>query len=315
MSQQPVAGRRIIDRSATGLRALVRRRGFARVARYALETALVYAVYGFFRVLPLDAASAVGGAAMRAIGPRLRRTKDIVVPQLAMAFPAMDEAARGRVMTAMWDNVGRVFAEYAHLDDILSRVSVTGREHLDQTQACGRPVIFVAGHIGNWEIAPIVVQSAGIDLNVVYRAPNNPWVEGLLRRARSAGSGGRQIAKGAAGARQIVKVLRGNGAVGMLVDQKLSGAPLVPFFGHPAQTLTSAFVFARKFNARVHYVRIERLSGAHFRATISPEVTVGDDETAFLAAMNAELESWIRVHPAQWLWTHRRWERTRADRT
>ncbi len=290
-------------------RALIKRRGAGRVARYALEAAFAYAAYGFFRLLPLDQASAAGGALMRALGPRLKRTQKVVLPQLAMAFPDKSDAERAAIARAMWDNIGRVFAEYAHLDAILSRVSVAGREHLEAARDSGQPLIFVTGHIGNWEIASIVVQSVGIDLNVVYRAPNNPWVEALLQRARRAGSGGRLIPKGASGARQILSVMRAGGAVGMLVDQKLSGAPLIPFFGQQAQTMPTVPVFASKFNAHVHYVRIERLAGAHFRATISPRVDIGTDENSYLAAMNAEFERWIRVHPAQWLWTHRRWEK------
>lgn len=290
-------------------RALIKRRGAGRVARYALEALFAHLVYGAFRILPLDQASAAGGALMRALGPRLKRTEKVVLPQLAMAFPDKTDAERRAIAVSMWDNIGRVFAEYAHLDRIMSRVTIVGREHLDAARDSGQPLIFVTGHIGNWEIASNVVQSAGINLNVVYRAPNNPWVEGLLQRARSAGSSGRQIAKGASGARQILSVMRAGGAVGMLVDQKLTGAPLVPFFGREAYTMSSVPVFTSKFNARVHYVRIERLAGVHFRATISPQVDVGHDESAFLAAMNAEFERWIRVHPAQWLWTHRRWDK------
>ncbi len=103
-------------------------------------------------------------------------------------------------------------------------------------------------------------------------------------------------------------MVRKGGAVGMLVDQRLSGGPQIPFFGRPALTLPSVHVFARKFQARVHAVRVERLAGAHFRVTVSPEIPVDADQTDFLTRMNAEVESWIRLHPAQWLWTHRRWE-------
>lgn len=290
-------------------RALIKRRGAGRVARYALEAAAAHLVYGVFRVMSLDAASATGGALMRWLGPKLARTKTTVLPQLAVAFPEKTDAQRYAIACDMWENIGRVFAEYSHLDDIMSRVTVVGREHLDAARDSGQPLIFVTGHIGNWELSSITVQSAGIDVNIVYRAPNNPWVENLLQRARRAGSTGGLIRKGAAGARQMLSVMRQNKAIGILVDQKLSGAPLAPLFGQEAYTSSSVHVFATKFNPRVHYVRIERLAGAYFRATISPQVEVSPDQATYLAAMNAELESWIRVHPAQWLWTHRRWER------
>lgn len=289
---------------------LVRRRGLARVLRYAFEAAVVHIVYWAFRALPMDRASALGGAIMRMIGPRLKRSNTVVLPQLALAFPEKTLDERRALMLAMWDNIGRVFAEYSHLDDIISRIEIVGGEHVKNAHDSGRPTIFVSAHIGNWEPISIVLRHLGVSMHVVYRAPNNPWVESLLQRARSVGVEDRQIQKGASGARQILSVMRAGGAVGMLVDQKLSDAPLVPFFGHLAHTLPSVPVFAGKFNARVHYIHIERLEGAHFRAVISPEVAIGQDQQVYLTAMNAEVESWVRKHPAQWLWTHRRWDRS-----
>lgn len=291
----------------TRTRALIKHRGIGRVTRYAFETAFAYLTYGFFRLMPLDCASAIGGATMRWLGPKMIRTRKVVLPQLQAAFPEKSEQERREIMRMMWDNIGRVFAEYSHLDTIMSRVEVVGRAHLEAARDSNRPLIFVTGHMGNWEIAPITVQSVGIHLHVIYRAPNNVWVESLLQRVRRAGSGDRMIAKGAAGARKILSVMRTGGAIGILADQKLGGAPLIPFFGRAAHTVKSVPVFASKFKARVHYVCVERLAGAHFRATVGPEIDVGTDERAYLVAMNAELESWVRAQPAQWLWTHRRW--------
>lgn len=292
-----------------------RRYGAARLLRYGAETAAAYAAYGFFRLLPLDAASFTGGWIMRKIGPRLKRTEKVVLPQLALAFPEMDDAARHKTMVAMWDNIGRVFAEYAHLDDIWPRVTLAGAEHLAAARDSGRPVIFVGGHVGNWELAAIAVQKGGdIPLHSIYRAPNNAGVEKILRRAREAGSAGQLIPKGASGARRILSVLRQKGAVGMLVDQKLTGAPPVPFFGRPALTAPAVAMFAIRQKALLHPIRVERLAGAHFRVTVEPDMNAesygaGDAAVAaLLGDINRRLESWIRVHPSQWLWTHRRWD-------
>lgn len=289
----------------TSLKARV---GLQRLLRYAFEAALVHLLYGLFRLLPLDAASFLGGRAMRALGPLLRRTKTTVLPQLASALPDKSAAERDAIMRDVWENMGRTFAEYAHLDHIYQRVTVVGAEHLAAARGIDRPVIFVAAHVANWEIAAIVVKQSGIPLYGVHRAPNNPWVEGLIERARRTGAGERLIAKGAAGARQILSVMRQNEAIGILVDQRLSGGVPVQFFGRPALTAPAVALFARKYKAQVHYARVERLEGAHFRVTISPAIEVPDDETVFLQDINDELEHWVRDRPGQWLWTHRRWK-------
>lgn len=293
---------------------LRRRIGTARMLRYLAETAAAYSAYGLFKILPLDAASAFGGWLMRQIGPRLKRTEKVVLPQLALAFPEMDARERHRTMLAMWDNLGRIFGEYAHLDKIWSRVTLVGREYFEEVRDNKYPAIFFTAHIGNWEIASIGAIECGVPLHVVYRAPNNPGVESLLRRARRAGSEDRLIKKGPEGARAILSVLRHNGAVGMLIDQKLTGAPLIPFFGRPALTAPTVAIFAQRNNARLYPARIERLAGAHFRLTVEPPLQVPDtgdrarDTEELLTAVNQRLESWIRVHPGQWLWTHRRWD-------
>lgn len=297
------------------VRQLYRRWGAMRLLRYAGEAALTYMAYGFFKVLPLDKASAAGGWVMRQIGPHFRRTSTTVLPQLARAFPDKTAAEHHAVMLGMWDHLGRIFAELSHMDHIDERVTLVGGDYLEASRASGRPIIFVTGHIGNWEAAAIAVSQAGIPLHVVYRATNNPWVDGLLRRTRRAGTGDRLIPKGATGAKQILSLMRSGGAVALIVDQRMTGGVEVPFFGRPAATGPAVAVFAAKYRPIVHYIRSERLGGAHFRVTISPPVDVPDtgdataDQMRFLTDINAELESWIRVHPSQWLWTHRRWEK------
>lgn len=287
---------------------LRQRYGTGRVLRYAVEALLTHLVYIFFRLLPLDVASAIGGRLLETIGPRFSRSRRTVLPQLALAFPEKSPAEHVAIMHGMWNNLGRIFAEYAHLGHLYDRVTVEGAEHLEAARLSGRPLIFVTGHIGNWELSSVTVQNAGIPLHVVYRAPNNPWVTQLLRRARRAGAGERLIAKGADGARQILGAMRRKEAIGLLVDQRMTGAEEIPFFGKPAQTGAGVAVFAQKYDAQVHYIRVERTGGAYFKVTVSPPVAVPADQRGFLQDINNELERWVRDRPEQWLWTHKRWK-------
>ncbi len=279
--------------------------------RYALETGIAYAVYGFFRLLPCDAASATGGFLVRTFGPLLPSAAT-ARKNLARVFPGKTDKEREDIIRGMWDNIGRTAAEYAHLHRIWERVELTGGEHIDAARASGKPAIFCSGHIGNWEINAIAAKKRGLDIHLVYRKPNNAGVDGLLRHARASGGTG-HIEKGREGAREMFSVLRQNGALGILIDQKLNEGIAAPFFGFDAMTTTSPAQFALHFNCPIYPAYIERTKGCHFNMTVFPPLEPpesGDREQdirAITVKLNQMLEDWVLANPAQWLWIHKRW--------
>jgi len=284
----------------------------ARRLRYALETGLVYVLYSFFHALPVETASSLGGKIARRFGPRLRSSA-VARRNLVLAFPSLGAAEREKIVAGMWDNLGRVMAEYAHLRRLQNRVEIAGAEHLENVRDSGRPAIFFGGHLANWEVGTVAAKDAGLDMHLVYRRPNNPGAGWLLRHARGAGASA-QIAKGAEGARGMLAVLKNNGALAVLMDQKLNEGMAVPFFGRDAMTATAVASFALRFEkCPVYPVRVERLGGCRFKMTICPALDIrrsGDKERdmlAILTEINRHLESWIRARPEQWLWIHRRW--------
>ena len=279
--------------------------------RYFFETILVYAVYGFFKIFPLERASHIGGGLMRSIGPRLGISR-VALKNIARAFPDKTTAEHQQILLGMWDNLGRVAAEYPHLHEIEKNVEVIGAEHLISARDSGKPAIFFAAHIGNWEINAISARMHGLPLHLIYRRPNNIGVDGLLRRARDSGAAG-HIAKGGEGAKEILTLLKKNQAIGILMDQKMNDGFSVPFFGHPAMTAPAIAAFALKFGCPLYPAVTERLDGAKFRVTISPPLrfdVTGDKEAdmqRILILINQHIEIWVRNRPAQWLWIHRRW--------
>ncbi len=289
---------------------------FRRRMRYAFETVIVYVVYSFFRLLSLDAASGLGGRIGRWVGPHLNSSA-IARRNLAAVFPEKSTEEHEKILLGMWDNLGRVAAEYPHLHRIWDRVEMAGAEHVDAVRRSGKPSIFFAGHLANWEIPPIAAKKAGLDFNLVYRKPNNPGVDSLLRHARNSGASG-QIKKGAEGARAMIAVLRKNGLLGIMMDQKLNEGMAIPFFGRDAMTAPAIASFALKFDCPVYPVRIERLPGGRFKMTILPPLDLvrsGDkelDTRNLLVEINRLFESWIRARPEQWLWIHRRWPDAQA---
>src|SRR5438105_3022941 len=163
--------------------------------------ALLFALLGW---LPLHAASALGGALARWIGPRLG-VSNRARRNLRAALPELSAARIEAIVRGMWDNLGRVAAEYPHLRHIRvfppdGRVETLGIEHLDRALAAGHPVILFGGHLGNWEVAALAAGQYGLDIAQIYRAANNPLVDRMITRLRGAkdSSGtGEFIAKGA----------------------------------------------------------------------------------------------------------------------
>lgn len=294
----------------------VRRRGprpltAGRRFRYVLETLAAYLVYGFFRVLPVETASNTGGWILSRIGPRMGASRT-ARRNLARAFPDKSEREREVILCGMWDNLGRVVAEYPHLRKIAAeRVEIEGGERFDLVRG-GSGGIFCGGHIGNWEVGGLVARGRDIKVNVVYRKPNNPWIDSLLRHARGGDDIG-HLTKSDKGAREMFTRLRAGETLGILMDQKLTEGIPVPFFGHPALTATAAAQFALKFGCPLIPIVIRRLPAARFCVHLAAPIDIepsGDrdaDILRILTQINAQMEEWIRVRPAEWLWLHKRW--------
>ena len=274
--------------------------------------ALLVALLG---CLPLDAASALGGALVRRIGPRLG-VSNRARRNLRAALPELSAAQIEAILRGMWNNLGRVAAEYPHLRNIrvfgaASRVETRGLEHLDDALAAGRRVILFGGHLGNWEIAALAAGQYGLDIAQIYRAANNPLIDGMIARMR--GGNGELIAKGAIASRRAVAALRRGGHVSLLADQKLNEGIAVPFFGRPVMTAPALALLALRFDCAVLPVRVERLQGARFRLTLYPPLELprtgnrDADVAALMTAVNTTLERWIRERPEQWFWVHSRW--------
>jgi KDO2-lipid IV(A) lauroyltransferase len=271
--------------------------------------------FGAFAVLPLDWASALGGAMGRLIGPLLG-ISNRARRNIKRALPGLSESEIADVIARMWDNLGRVAAEYPHLKQIGvfepgGRVETRGLDHVDRAVAAGRRMIIFSGHIANWEIAALAAVQYGISVAQIYRAANNPRVDRMITRFR--GDAAELIPKGAVAARRAIATLRRGAHLTMLADQKMNDGIPVPFFGRPAMTAPALAALALRFDCDVLPARVERLGGAHFRLTVLPPLPLprtGDshaDAAALMAQVNAILETWIRDRPEQWFWVHQRW--------
>lgn len=283
-----------------------------KTVRQRLEALAARVFLTVMKALPVDIASGLSGGIARSIGPHLK-VSDIARRNLARAFPEKSPAEIETIVRQVWDNLGRVAGEFPHITTLIKhRVEVVGLEQVHRLRDDGRCGLFIASHFGNWEVAGALAGREGVPLTVVYRAANNPWVEEIYRRFR-ADAGARQIRKGTEGAREILTALKAGGHVGMLVDQKMNDGISVPFFGRDAMTAPAAARFALKFRCPLVVFKVERLRGAHFRMTLLPPMDLPDsgdvhaDTRTIMAALNRQIEDWVRERPGQWLWLHKRW--------
>jgi len=287
--------------------------------RHAAEALLQALLMGFFWLLPVDWASGLGGWLTRQIGTRLSTSRR-AMKHLAIAFPDMPEAERRAVVAGMWDNLGRMIAEYPHLgtiaDPASGRVEVLHAERMVGVQQGGRPFIGFSAHMANFELMPIVAYNHGLNLTVVSRPVNNPFIQRILLyfREKPTGNWGK-VPKGIEGGRQTVKLLDQGLNLGVLVDQRTSQGVALPLFGQPARTNLGIAKLAIDKNLPIVPVHLERLGGARFRITLEEPVALprlGDrqeEAKAMMTEVNRIIERWIRQRPGDWLWLHRRWDR------
>ncbi|MDF7674868.1 lysophospholipid acyltransferase family protein [Acetobacteraceae bacterium ESL0709] len=276
--------------------------------------------------LPVRMASWAGGIFCRLIGPYLSLSK-IADRNLQIAFPNRDPPWRKKTISDAWDNIGRTFAEFPHLREFRPNHSsgpgwhVIGENHLRDAYDSKRPVIFFSGHIGNWELLPVIVARYGLGFSPFYRSPNNPFLDRTLcaLRQKAVGHAVEMFPKGANGARQAVRHLVKGGHLGVLGDQKMNDGIEVMLFNRPTMTAPAAAALAIRYNALIVTGHIWREGPMHFVLQVDPPLdpsltlsvlphrTQHDAVQALTQDLNNRLQLWIEKHPSQWLWFHRRW--------
>ncbi len=263
-----------------------------------------------------------GGMAFWAklLGPFFAVSK-VARRNLAAAYPGKSPAEINALVRGIWANMGRLAAEFAQQDRLwdydpahpdAGRIEVKGAEIFQRLRDDGRPALFFTAHTGNWELCAIAGAAFDVPGGVLYRAPNNKRAAELIEEMRSGTMPG-LIRAGRDAGRQMARMLAEGQHLGMLVDQYWTGGPEVMFFGRPCATNPTLTRLARQFDCPVHGMRVIRLPGARFRVEITEEIALPRDAegkidvVGGMQAVTSVIEGWVREHPEQWLWLHRRW--------
>lgn len=278
--------------------------------RYRIEAFLLNLIVTGFSALPVAQASNLGGKIGQFIGPKLGISKR-ARKNIQKAFPNYSDIEIKKIIKGMWNNLGRVIGEYPHLETLAQHhTNIINANILDPFLSSNKGIIFISGHIGNWEInASASLLQKNIAVDITYRALNNPYSDKILMRLRSLNGKISAHAKSRIGGRTMIETIKNHGALGILIDQKYREGLNIPFFGTPAMTNPFFIQLAQKFDVPVIPIRCERLSGAEFRITVEePIETKNRTSEDILKECHTVLERWITERPEQWLWLHRRWK-------
>ena len=275
---------------------------------------LVRMLFGLMRLLGPTVAPAIGGAVARTLGP-FTPTQRIVLDNLRLAFPERDAGWHRATARAAWDNLGRTSCEYVHLARLYparTDIDPASLERLEALRVAGRPVLVFAAHLANWELPAVAAHAHGESAAILYRTPNNPRIAADVMAMRQPIMG-RLIPAGMMAPIRMAEALDGGLNLGMLIDQRFGRGPRVAFFGHPAAANPFLARLARRFEAPVYGMRAIRLPGGRFRLLLEGPFDLPRDPGGKIAIepatamLNQVIEGWVREHPGQWLWMHRRW--------
>lgn len=258
-----------------------------------------------------------------------RRHRAVGLENLATAFgDRYSPAQRDQIVRGVYRHFCMMLMEIMHtprslhLTNWRNHVELVGHGPImDQLLTADRPLIFLTGHYGNWELAGYVFGLFGFPTMSVARPLDNPYLERYLRQFRER-TGQTMVAK-SGGYDQMVSVLEKRGALSFLADQDAGERGVyVDFFGRPASTHKAIALLAIEHHARV-VVGVARRIGPGFRYEIRCEDIIDPLELAgepdivhaLTQRHTSALERLITQDPTQYLWLHRRWKHQPRART
>jgi Kdo2-lipid IVA lauroyltransferase/acyltransferase len=285
--------------------------------RYALEYRAVAVVAAAVRALPQWASLALGGAigwAFYLVDAPHRR---LTVANLSAAFPHKTPGEIRGIARGVFAHFGSLLTELLRFSGLppakmLASVEFEGEERVTHALDQGKGALFITGHFGYWELHALAHALRFPPIGVVVRALDNPRLNAWIEQMRT--STGNSVIHRRGALRQIRKALADNRGVAILIDQHIqtSEAVVVDFFNRPAATTSAVAALALRTGAPIVPVFAVRLPGGRYRMIyehpVEPPPADHPDAVRELTQRCTDvLEMYVRRHPNNWLWMHRRW--------
>ena len=279
-------------------------------AEYALARALVWAL----RVLPLRAANKLARAAARVLDSVVPRLRRVGLKNLSFALPELSGRRHNEILDGVFGSIARMLVAIARFPlltpaNISEWIEYEGIENYLDAKREGRGVLIATAHLGNWELSAFAHALLTEPMCVMARPLDNPLVDSIVENRRTL-SGNRLIFKKDA-ARAVMKALKDNQAVGVLIDQNTSAAEgvFVNFFGKVACAGLAFVKLAHHSGAPViPGFALWNAQTQRYTLRFYPRLALTGDVERDTQTIHSAIENTIRQYPDQWMWIHRRWK-------
>jgi len=282
--------------------------------KYFFQFLFIIIFFCFFKLLGFKTSSKIGGKLFEIIGP-LFRSKNLICTNIKKAIPDINLKDLNRMTKMMWNNYGKIFAEYMFIKDfrkgkLSTKVKIEGFEILEEIKKHNKPVIFISGHFSNFELMAMSIEKTGIKLAAMYRPLNNIFLNIIMERIRKKYICKNQIKKGFGGIRKLISLKKNNYSTALMIDQRVSEGIRSNFFNQEALTTTIPAQLVKKFNIPIVPVYIERINDINFNITVSKPLNFSSETSIknITEKLNQILEKMIIKRPEQWIWSHNRWK-------
>ncbi len=282
--------------------------------KYFLQFIITIKFFILFKILGANSASSLSGKIFEIVGPYFR-SKKIINSNIKRAFPEKNEKNINEITKLMWNNYGRVFAEYMFIKDfrfnqLSSNIEIKGKEILEEIKKNNTQVVFISGHLSNFELMAMCLEKSGIKLSTIYRPLNNIFLNKIMEKIRKKYICKYQVKKGIGGLKNLMIYKKQNFSTALMIDQRVSEGILSNFFNHKALTTTIPAQLVKKFNIPVVPIEIARINGTNFKISVKQPINFSDNESIqyITDKLNKVLELMIAKNPEQWIWTHNRWK-------
>ena len=282
--------------------------------KYFLQFLLTIFSFFIFKILGPNISSGISGKIFELIGPFFR-SKQIIHANIRRAIPQIDSKNLENITKMMWNNYGRLFAEYMFIKDFRlgklgRKIHIEGQEILDEIKESKKQVIFISGHFSNFELMALYLEKTGIKLSAIYRPLNNIFLNSIIERIREKFICKYQIKKGIGGLKKLISLKKDNFSTALMIDQRVSEGVLSDLFNQKALTTTIPAQLVKKFSIPVVPVYIQRIKGLNFKISVHDPINFSEEASIedITFELNQILGKMILKKPEQWIWSHNRWK-------
>ena len=282
--------------------------------KYFIQFSLTIFCFLIFKILGPNLSSKLSGKVFELIGPFFR-SRQIIHSNIKRGVPNISSENLKNITNLMWNNYGRLFAEYMFIKDfrygkLENKIQVEGQEILDEIKRSEKKVIFISGHFSNFELMAMYLEKTGIKLSAIYRPLNNIFLNGIMEGIRKKFICKHQIKKGIGGLKKLITLKKNNYSTALMIDQRVSEGVLCNLFNQDALTTTIPAQLVKKYNIPVVPVYIERIKDLNFKISINNPINFSKEDSVenITLKLNQILETMILKKPEQWIWSHNRWK-------